>query len=312
MADVAHIAAVVPLAVGAGACFAVANVAQMLASRQVDVPDELSHHLLIRLLRNPLWLLGLLTSVGGYAMQAVALFLAPVVLVQPLIVSELVFALPLAAWHAGRRLGRREWTGVMLVAAGLALFIIVGRPAGDGSVATASNWLFASISGVGALVILIVVGESRIGRPSVRATTLAAAASICFGFLSILTRVVGHSFADHGIAALAYPEPYALVVVAVGGLLLSQTAFRIAPLSISLPIIDVGEPAVASLLGVLILGETVHLGAGTLAGVVVSGAAVLTGVALLDTSPIVRMSQEDISAELKARRAAAALEETTG
>ncbi|MBV9485030.1 MAG: DMT family transporter [Frankiaceae bacterium] len=305
MADVAHIAAVVPLAVGAGGAFALANVAQMLASRRVDVPDELSPHLLIRLLRDPLWLLGLLASIGGYLMQAVALFLAPVVLVQPLIVSELIFALPLAAWQAGKRLGRREWIGVVLVAAGLALFIIVGRPAGEGSDATASNWLFSGISGVGALVILISIGESRIGRPTVRASALAAAASICFGFLSILTRVVGHSFADHGIGALAYPEPYVLVVVAIGGLLLSQTAFRIAPLSISLPIIDVGEPAVASLLGVLILGETVHLGAGTLVAVALSGAAVLGGVALLDTSPLVRTSQEDISAELRARREAA-------
>jgi drug/metabolite transporter (DMT)-like permease len=89
-----------------------------------------------------------------------------------------------------------------------------------------------------------------------------------------------------------------LAVIAIGGLMLSQTAFRIAPLSISLPIIDIGEPAVASLLGVLILGETVQLDAGTLVGVIFSGAAVVMGVALLDTSPLVRAAQEDITQQL--------------
>jgi drug/metabolite transporter (DMT)-like permease len=297
MADVSHVAVVVPLALGAGGSFAVANVAQMLAARRADAPERLSPRLLIQLLRDRLWLLGLLASIAGYGMQAVALYLAPVVLVQPLIVSELIFALPLAAWQAGRRLGRREWTGVMLVAAGLALFVVVGRPAGEGTQITASNWLLSGFSGAAVLAVLITIGESRMERPTVRATALASAASICFGFLSVLTRVVGHEFGDHGIQTLARPEPYALAIVAIGGLLLSQTAFRIAPLSVSLPIIDVGEPGVASLLGVLVLGETVHLGVGTLAAVAVAGAAVLAGVGLLDTSPLVRMAQVDINTQ---------------
>src|SRR3954447_24397456 len=128
MADLPHVAAVVPLALGAAASFAVANVAQMWAARRTEAPEGLSATLLIRLLRDPIWLLGLVASVAGFGMQAVALYLAPVVFVQPLIVTELLFALPLAAAVGGTRLGRREWTGALLVAAGISLFVAVGQP----------------------------------------------------------------------------------------------------------------------------------------------------------------------------------------
>jgi drug/metabolite transporter (DMT)-like permease len=213
-------------------------------------------------------------------------------------VTELLFALPLAAATAGPRLHRREWTGAVLVAAGISVFVAVGQPAGEGSTATRFDWVLTTIAVGAALVVLIGIAEARPRRPTLRATTLAAAASICFGYMSVLTRVVGHQFQQHGIGALGLAQPWMLAVVAISGLTLSQTAFRIAPLSISLPIIDIGEPAVASLIGVLILGETVKLDAGTLVGVIVSGVAVVTGVALLDTSPLVREAQADISRQL--------------
>jgi drug/metabolite transporter (DMT)-like permease len=221
-----------------------------------------------------------------------------VVFVQPLIVTELLFALPLAAWVAGSRLHRREWTGALLVAAGISLFVGVGQPRGQGTTASTFDWVLTTACIAAGLIATIGVGESHRDRPTLRASTLAAAASICFGFMSVLTRVVGHQFEEHGFGALGYAQPYMLAVIAIGGLMLSQTAFRIAPLSISLPIIDIGEPAVGSMLGVLILGETVSLNAGTLVGVIFSGAAVVTGVALLDTSPMVRVAQENISQQL--------------
>jgi hypothetical protein len=56
--------------------------------------------LLVRLGAEPLWLAGLGASIVGFGLEATALAVAPVVLVQPLIVGELLFALPLAAAQA--------------------------------------------------------------------------------------------------------------------------------------------------------------------------------------------------------------------
>lgn len=102
----------VPASVGAAASFAVANVAQMRGARRSQTTRTLDPGLLLHLGADPLWLAGLGASIIGFALEATALAIAPVVLVQPLIVAELLFALPLAAAAGGSRLGRREWTGV--------------------------------------------------------------------------------------------------------------------------------------------------------------------------------------------------------
>jgi drug/metabolite transporter (DMT)-like permease len=309
MVSAAGIGVAVPCALGAAACFAVANVEQMRAARRAEAPSELSTTLLKRLVRDRQWLIGFATSVGGYGLQAVALFVAPVVLVQPLIVSELLFALPLAAYWGGRRLGAREWAGILCVAGGISSFLVLGNPSGNSThVSNTALFVMTVCAGAGLLVVVL-VSESLAHRPMARASGLALAASGCFGLLSVFTKVVGHQFQHDKIGALAHLHPYLLAIFAITGLLLAQTAFRIAPLSVSLPLIDVGEPLVASLLAVAVLNEKVDLGPGTAVGVAISAAAVALGVAMLDTSPLVRATQTEVTestARLTTTRGAAA------
>jgi hypothetical protein len=132
-----------------------------------------------------------------------------------------------------------------------------------------------------------------------RASGLALAASGCFGMLSVLTKVVGHQFQHDKVATLVHLQPYLLAVFAISGLLLAQTAFRVAPLSVSLPLIDVGEPLIASLLAVFALHEKLDLGSGTAVGVAISATAITLGVGLLDTSPLVRAAQDDVTASTR-------------
>lgn len=288
----------VPCALAAAACFATANVEQMRAARRTDAPNELSTTLMTKLVRDRQWQLGFATSVGGYGLQAVALFLAPVVLVQPLIVTELIFALPLAAYYAGGRLGRREWAGVLFVAGGISSFLVVGNPSGEQTVVSSPDLIVMSVSAGAGILAIVLVAENLVDRPMLRASGLALASSACFGLLSVFTKVVGHEFEHQKLATLVHVQPYLLAIFALTGLTLSQTAFRIAPLSVSLPLIDIGEPFVASLLAVLVLHERLDLGSGTAVGVAVSGAAVAFGVGLLDTSPLVRSAQAEVTTAL--------------
>jgi drug/metabolite transporter (DMT)-like permease len=292
------IAVAVPCAVGAAIAFAIANVEQMRATRRTEAPSEVSATLLVRLVKDRGWLIGLATSVGGFGLQAVGLFLAPVVLVQPLIVTELLFALPLAAWYAGSRLGRREWGGAVLVAVGITTFVLIGNPSGDSSHITTTATFGISVFTGGGVAILVAVAESFASRPMIRASGLALASSACFGMLSVMTKVVGRQFQHDHIRALTHSQPYLLAVFAITGLLLSQTAFRIAPLSVSLPLIDIGEPAIASLLAVLALHEHLDLGSGTAVGVALSATAATLGVVVLNTSPLVHDAQAEVTAQV--------------
>ena len=305
MASEASVAVAVPSALGAAVAFAIANVEQMRAARRTDAPSEVSATLLVRLIRDRGWLIGLATSVGGYGLQAVALFLAPVVLVQPLIVTELLFALPLAAWYAGRRLGLREWAGALCVAGGITAFLVVGDPSGNNSHITSTATVTISVAVGAAVVAIVLVAEAFPRRPMVRASGLAIASSACFGMLSVMTKVVGRQFQHDKVLALTHTQPYLLAVFAIAGLVLSQHAFRIAPLSVSLPLIDIGEPAVASLLAVLALHEHLDLGSGTAAGVAISATAITLGVGLLDSSPLVHDAQRQVTAMVEEHTEAA-------
>lgn len=282
----------VPCALAAAVLFGAANVAQMRATRRVGGSSTFNGGLLLRLLHDRLWLAGFGASAVGWLLQAVALYLAPVVLVQPLIVAELLFALPLAALVAGARLGRREWTGALLVAGGLAAFVLIARPAGEATDIPPSRWLIITVSVAMTVAALVLAAQVSSNRPMLQGTALAAGASVCFGLMSVDTKVVGRQFAAGQLRALGHFQPWLLAVVALTGLALAQNAFRVAPLSVSLPMIDVGEPTVASVIAVTAFGEHVGSGVAILAGVTAALIAVAAGVAVLDTSPLVRAAQQ--------------------
>ena len=76
------------------------------------------------------WLLPLLgmvvgwtTNLLGFAVQALALHLGSVALVQPVLVTQLLFALPMAAAWQRRHPNRRDWASAALISGGLVLFL---------------------------------------------------------------------------------------------------------------------------------------------------------------------------------------------
>lgn len=282
----------VALALGAAGSFAVSNVTQMDAvTRQRQGGGA---GVLVRVARDPLWLIGLVASILGFALEATALSMAPVVLVQPLIVAELPFALPLAALVAGRRLGRPEWTGIAMVTAGLAAVVAVLRPTDSPIVADGRTW--GLLFGLTALFAAVLVGAgSRLGTVG-RTTAIAAAAGSAFGLLSVVTKAATHQFQEHGVAALGRWEPWALAAVGLAGMTLAQNAYRAGPLAVSLPLLDLGEPLCGSFIAVAAFHE--HLGGFGAPSAALFGLAVVLivgGVAVLDGSPLVQTSTQPAS-----------------
>lgn len=245
------------LALVSAALFAVAAAAQQRAAAQV--PDDRARGLgLIRvLLRRPLWWVGTGGDVAGYAAQAAALGLGSLVLVQPLLVTTLLFALPLAAWWSGRRLSRADAVWALTLSVALALFVVVAEPTAGVDRAAPHRWLPAGV--VLGVVLLGCLGVAAVRRGAVRAVLLAVATALLYGLTAALTKGVV-SLVDDGLLALltAWETP-ALVVAAVGGTLLSQSAFQAGALGASLPIITVGEPLVGVALGIAVLDEQVRV-----------------------------------------------------
>lgn len=271
-------------AVAAGACFAVAGVLQQQAASARPEEEAMSFRLLGRLARRPLWLGGILLAVLAYGFQSLALAFGPLSLVQPLIVSELVFAIPLAARLHRMRLRAREWLGTLAVAGGLVLALVAAHPragdprAGDGA------WLPAMSAVCAATVVALAAG--RFASGAAKASLTALAAGIVMGTQSVLLAATVARIPDGWAGVFGSWQTWLLVAASVLGLLLIQSAFQEGPLAASMPVMDFTEPAVAVVLGVLVFGEEV--GGGLLSGVAaaVGVLVLLAGVVVLDTSPL--------------------------
>ncbi|MCX5317881.1 hypothetical protein OHA03_46065 [Streptomyces sp. NBC_00154] len=82
-------------------------------------------------------------------------------------------------------------------------------------------------------------------------------------------------------------EPYALLLVGGAGLLLAQSSFQAGSLTISLPLIDTIEPIGAVLIGAAVFHERLAT-SGYLAVQILGAALAVTGIVILDRSPLVR------------------------
>ncbi|MDN0199638.1 DMT family transporter [Streptomyces sp. S.PNR 29] len=270
----------------AGVCFAVAGVLQQRAAGARPDEEALSPRLLAHLVRDRLWRYGIALAVLAYGFQSLALAFGPLSLVQPLIVTELVFAVPLSARLYRMRLGAREWFGTLAVAAGLALALASARPHGGHPGATdLLSWLL--VLGATAALVCCALATARLLHGPWRTSALALAAGAVMGTQSVLlAATVGRL--RHGLpTALAAWETYALVVASVVGLLLIQSAFQQGPLAASMTVIDAAEPVVAVTVGTAVFGETVRTGWPVTAVTAAGLALVIAGIVSLDSSPLV-------------------------
>lgn len=252
-------AVVVMLALLAALCAAVGIVVRQLATEHVPAEHGMSRVMVTSLLRNPLWWAGTGTAVAGYAFQALALSYGSLLLVQPLLVSCLLFALPISARIAGERVTRAEWGWAVLLTAGLAVFVLVGRPAEGNFAPTTAAWIAVTVVCV-PLIVYCIVGAAR-ALGTRRAVLLSIAVGVMFGWVALLTKLCVHRL-EHGgpSAVLTTSAPYLLVLVAAVGTVLQQSAFHAGALQTSVPTMIVLEPVAAVLLGIVLLGEqlTVH------------------------------------------------------
>lgn len=272
----------------AGLCLAATGVLQQReASRSSG--KSLSFALLWDLARDRVWLAGIATGVLSYAFQGVALAFGPLAVVQPVVLSELLFAVPISVRRHGLRLGRREWAAVLAVAAGLAVGIASSAPSAGNPLPPLHSWLIA-IAGVAVVTgVAVAVGRTMQGpaRASLFALGSATVLALQSAFLASMTTLMKQDF----IQIFTHWESYALVPSTAVGILLMQSAYQAGPLAASMPVVDACEPSVAIVLGVALFDEHVASGAWNLAGTAVGLALFFFGVVRLDTSRLVRRIQ---------------------
>ena len=287
------------LALGAALLFGLGSVVQQRVASAAPPGKSLRIGLLLWLVRQPKWLAGVGTALVGNLLSGAALGMGSVALVQPLLVTRLLFALPLSAAWARQRLTGRDWLGMLATAGGLGTFIAVARPtASDNTSVPLWQWLVV-VAAIGSLTTLLVF-LARSQAPGREAPMLGAGAGMLFALQSGFTHTAVKGFLDSGLGALLLNwTTYAVVATAVSGTLLAQSAYEMAPLAASYPTLAAVEPLAGIGIGAGILGSTLVLGLVPVGVFLVALAVMTGGIYLLATSPLVTGRQ----AEMELRRA---------
>lgn len=197
-------------------------------------------------------------SAVGFALQAAALGLGSVLLVQAILVTSLLFALPINARVTGRRVTRFQWTWAALLAASIVVIVTVGNPTAGHSRASLETWSVVLLV-LAPLLLACAIGARLLSGP-ISAVLLACMSGAMWGLFAVLTKGVVDRLDDGVWELVKTPELYAWAFVAVLGTAWQQSSFRAGSLTASLPTMTVAEPVVGSVLGVVVLGETLRPG----------------------------------------------------
>jgi len=267
----------------------------------MDVPAEhgVSSVMVLTLIRTPLWWAGTAAAVAGYVFQALALANGSLLLVQPILVSALLFALPMSARLAHRSVTRGEWAWALLLTLALAVFVVLAktRP-GDYEASLPSSALVALVC-TAAVIACVIVAVRTAGWK--RAVLLAVAVGVLFGVVAVLTKLVMHLLVHEGLRyVLTTPVLYLLVVLGIVAVILQQSSFHAGSLQTSVPTMLVLEPVIAVMLGAVVLGE--HLTVNGLQAVALTVAIAAMAAATIALGRDEGAYEEELEATMASRR----------
>jgi uncharacterized membrane protein len=265
-------------------CLGFGWVVQQRVAAHAALSELLSWRLIRYLAGKPVWWVGIAAMSAGAALGGWALQLGTVTLVEPLLSANLLFAFLFAALLNRTRVQLAELIGALLLSAALGVFIAVGDPqAADHP--RPSLWTAILALDVVATVVAALVAVAKRSRLRTQAVLIATGAGLLYGLQDAATRASLVGFDDHGIKALLVtPWPYVVVASAAVGILLTQSAFRLARLDYSLPPTAAAEPIAGVAIGITVLGDTLSVDAGALAAETLCLLAMVAGVVLIGRS----------------------------
>lgn len=204
------------------------------------------------------WWIGVGIAALGFVVQAVALGLGTLLLVQPLIVLSVLFALPMEAYLDHRRLSFHEWKWGIILTVCVAAFVALALPTGNKNLASGPTVAYSTVVVIAILVALVV--GAKFASPHYRALLFGSASGLLTGVQSFLVKIVTGQFSDGMATPFLHPELYLIIVVALGSVVTQQLAFAAHDLQTSFPAMTVIEPVSAMALGVALLGERTQTG----------------------------------------------------
>lgn len=266
---------------------ALANVMQRKASLEAGPDLPFGPRLLLWLLRSRAWRLGFSGLVASFVLQAVALGYGQLSAVEPIITLEVPLTLLVASRVFQSRLGRTEWTGILVMTAGMIVFVAALAPR-PGDATDVSHLLYIVAGGATAATIVALVLAGQRGGTIWRTACLGAAAGTSFGLTATMIKETIERGSRQGLlGVVSTRQTYAAIGFGITGLVLVQWALHTGPLLAAQPGFTLMDPLVSILWGVLVFEEMTRTG-WWLAPATLGAVGVGIGVTVLAHSPLLQ------------------------
>jgi uncharacterized membrane protein YeaQ/YmgE (transglycosylase-associated protein family) len=244
------------LALACATTFAVSTSVQHQAAEAAPESASGLLGLLAYLIRRPLWLLGQVLATCAFVLHALALHAGALALVQPIVVSGIIWAVPARAALNRQMPGWSEIRAVVLTASGLAVFLVASSPT-QGAVAD-RGWSsrLVALGGVVLALLATVIAENIRDRPRQKGFFLGVTAGLLFGLVAGLLKMSLEAFSRGGLHLVLTSWPaWGLLLAGAGGVLTNQRAYRVTALSASMPVLNIVNVLTALTFGYTVFHE---------------------------------------------------------
>jgi drug/metabolite transporter (DMT)-like permease len=269
----------VALALAAALLFSLGTVLQQQVAATASEQDARGAGFLLQLARKPRWLAGIAADALGFVAQAAALGLGRIVVVQPLLATSVVFALPLGAKLEHKPIQRPEIVAALAVTGGLGAFLVLADPEGGVDNASTVAWIVSFA--VAAVLCGGLVAGARGRSPVHRAALLGTAAGILFALSAALTKATVEQLDDGVLAVFEHWQLYALIVVGYVSMTLSQASLQTGALAPAVATQMALDPVASLFLGTLAFKETIHDSTASAVAALAAFAVMIAGIAFL-------------------------------
>lgn len=235
----------------ASACaFAVSTSLQHRAATEAPASAVHAGGLFRFLIRRPGWHLGLVVGGLAFLLHAVAVKYGALAVVQPIVVSGVVLAMPVRAALDRRAPARAEIAWAAVTAVGLALFVVASSPgAATGGPAGMHAVAFIVAGFMAAVTCARAAMKTR--SDVRRGVLLGSASGILFGLVAGILKMV----VVDAVGLWTFVLVGALIVLGGWGVALNQRAYQVSPLSVSMPVLNIADVVVAIAFGFYVFGE---------------------------------------------------------
>lgn len=248
----AQLAVLLGLTSAAG--FAVSNALQHRTAGAVPREVDSAAGVLAVVARKPAWLMAMAVATAAVTLHASALRYGSVSMVQPLMVVGVVMAVLFRSALDLELPSGPELRAVAITMGGLAVLVACAAPQPSAHHPAYGVIAVLVVAGLTTAAAVLRFAPRMTGRPTAQAVLLSATSGLMFGLTAALMKLLG-TLLPGGDPRYAVPAFAAVVCAGVLGIAMNQRAYQLAPLSLSMPVINLVDVLVAVLIGVVAFHE---------------------------------------------------------